>query len=115
MNKPISFRELTIMFLNGATSGRAGTKTNPGNLRIAGDQLIHYETPILERYKDGYLLNRSRYSIQTGRLQKMLLRELLIGEKVINVVRVEMNHSGSLLDYAHDRTFHLVENEESQL
>ena len=35
-------------FLDGATEGRSGSG---GNLIIKGDQLIHYQTVIAERYR----------------------------------------------------------------
>ena len=41
-------------FLDGATEGRSGSG---GNLIIKGDQLIHYQTVIAERYGDKIILS----------------------------------------------------------
>ena len=56
-------------FLDGATEGRSGSGVN---LIIKGDQLIHYQTVIAERYGDKIILNYSRYSIVTGKIQKAI-------------------------------------------
>ena len=55
-----NFKEIITSFLKGA---HEGTSSGQGNLRINGDVLIHYFTPILERYDDKYILNYTRYSI----------------------------------------------------
>lgn len=70
----ITFQQLINMFVDGATEGYSGTKTNRGNLKIVGDQLIHYNTPIAERFGNKIILNTTRYSLQTGQLQKRLKR-----------------------------------------
>lgn len=58
--------ELVEAFLEGATSGEAKT------LRIEGDRLVHYATPIAERYDGKIILNYTRYSLATGRVQKII-------------------------------------------
>jgi hypothetical protein len=58
--------ELIKIFLEGSTAGKAG------NLRICGSQLIHYNTAIAERYDGGIILNNTRYSLVTGKIQKMV-------------------------------------------
>ncbi len=85
-------------FLEGATSGMSGSKTAPGNLKIQGDQLIHFSTPILERYGDKFILNMSRYSVQTGRLQK-LIGTLIDENRLVIVTRVQMDYKSSLKDF----------------
>lgn len=64
-------------FLDGATEGRSGSG---GNLIIEGDQLIHYQTVIAERYGDKIILNYSRYSIVTGRIQKAIKKKGVRGQ-----------------------------------
>ena len=67
-------------------------------MRISGDVLIHYFTPILERYKDKYILNFTRYSIVTGRVQKQI-KELLGEERIIQITKVPEGYKGSLKDF----------------
>ncbi|HBL81975.1 MAG TPA: hypothetical protein DD391_05150 [Clostridiales bacterium] len=68
----ITFQQLIDSFLSGETEGVSGSQSNPGTLKISGNQLIHYSTPIAERYNDKIIFNVSRYSLQTGQLQKEL-------------------------------------------
>lgn len=96
MNK--TMKDIIIDFVAGAESGISGSKNNPGNLKIKGHQVIHFNTPILERDSEKYILNMTRYSIQTGRLQK-LIKEILGQEKIITVLRVPMDYRGSLVDF----------------
>lgn len=42
---PATFQQIIDLFVDGATEGYSGTKTNKGNLKIEGNQLIHYSTP----------------------------------------------------------------------
>lgn len=93
-----TFQEVIDMFLSGETDGYAGTKKNPGNLRIIDDQLLHYSTPIAERYDDKYLLNITRYSIQTGQVQKKL-KASISEDKRIDVRQVPPDTRLSLRDY----------------
>lgn len=66
----ITFQQVIDMFIDGSKEGYSGTKENQGNLKIKGDQLIHYSTPIAERFENKYILNTTRYSVQTGQVQK---------------------------------------------
>ncbi len=90
-----NFNEIITSFLEGATEGTSGGQ---GNLRISGDILIHYFTPILERYDDKYILNFTRYSIVTGRVQKQI-KELLGEERIIQITKVPEGYKGSLKDF----------------
>lgn len=58
--------DLVAAFLAGETSGEAKS------LSIAGEQLVHYNTVIAERYEGKIILNYTRYSLVTGKVQKML-------------------------------------------
>jgi hypothetical protein len=66
MKKTTTFKELIQALLDGATEGISATKT----LRIVGDQLIHYNTTIAERFDSNVLINHSRYYLATGQLRK---------------------------------------------
>lgn len=93
-----NFQDIINLFLNGETSGRAGSKSAPGNLGIQGDQLLHYTTPIMERSEKGIIVNLSQYSIQTGRVQKMI-KETLGDKDYMIVRRVPRDYKGSLQDF----------------
>ena len=95
----MNFQSILDSFINGETSGRAGTKTSPGNLSIRGDQLFHYTTPIMERYKESFIVNLSQYSIQTGRVQKKI-KETLKGKPYYSVLKVPRDYTGSLSDFS---------------
>ena len=93
MSKKLNQKELIIEFIKkNATDGYAG------EAKIVGNQLIHFETPIIERYKDGFILNTSNYSDITRFLQRKI-REVLQDKKVIEVNKVLMGYEGSLVDY----------------
>ena len=59
-------------FIAGKTSGQNGNGSRKGNLTIREKLLVHYETTMLERTDDGYILNASRYSRTSGVLQNKL-------------------------------------------
>jgi hypothetical protein len=86
--------KLVEEFLNGATEGVCD---GGRNLRIKGDQLIHFKTVIAERAKDKIILNVTRYSIQTGRVQKKL-RESIEDSKLILVKQVPAGFNKSLAE-----------------
>lgn len=82
-------------FLEGSIEGVSG---GSGNLKIKGDQLVHYRTPIAERLNDKFIVNITRYSLQTGRIQKMLRLEIP-REKYIEVKRVPEGFAGSIRSF----------------
>ncbi len=90
-----TFKDIAEQFLNGAVDG---VSSGQGNLKIRGDVLVHYFTPILERNEDKYILNMTRYSLVTGRLQKQLT-EMIPKEKLIIVKRVPEGYKNSLKDF----------------
>jgi hypothetical protein len=95
---PITFQQVIDLFIDGATEGYSGTKNNKGNLQIKGNQLIHYNTPIAERLGDKFILNISRYSLQTGQLQKKI-KESIPEDKRIDIKRVPSETQQSLKDF----------------
>lgn len=60
--------------------------------------MIHYNTPIAERYGGMFILNTTRYSLQTGQLQKKI-KATIPEEKRIDVKRVPSDTTVSLKDY----------------
>lgn len=68
--------ELINDFLQGKTSGTNGSEKKPGNIKIVDDKLLHYETALLQRKSDYYVLNYSRYSRTTGVLQNKLKEKI---------------------------------------
>lgn len=96
MNK--TMKTLINEFLDGSIEGITGSGSSPGNLKIKGDQLIHFSTPIFERMENYYILNMTRYSIQTGRLQKLIM-ELVPEKNIVVVLKVPMDYHGSLKNY----------------
>lgn len=98
MRNTTTFKELIQALLDGATEGISATKT----LRIVGDQLIHYNTPIAERLDGMVLINNSRYSLATGQLQK-LIRSMVPEEQQMIVKRVPVDYKGSLRDFVESR------------
>ena len=95
---PITFQQVIDQFIAGDREGYSGTSKSHGNLKIEGDQLIHYSTPILERYGDKYIINVTRYSIQTGQLQKKI-KASLSSDLMIEVKKVPSDTKGSLQVY----------------
>lgn len=92
------FQKLIDTFIEGSTSGISGTATKPGNLKIIGNQLIHYNTPILERHENKFILNITRYSLQTGQVQKKI--KATIDEKDLLYVKgIEKGPKTTLKDF----------------
>ena len=65
--------DLVKSFANGATSGKTGpSQYYNGTVQrasIIGDILFSYTTPIAKRTNDGIILNKSKYSSTTSKLQ----------------------------------------------
>lgn len=87
--------QLIEKFINGEEEGYTGTDLNPGTLKIIRDQLIHYDTVILERYNDVFILNTTRYSLQTGKIQKKI-KERIDAFNRLHVEQVPINTTQSL-------------------
>lgn len=87
--------QLIEKFINGEEEGYTGTDLNPGTLKIIRDQLIHYDTVILERYNDVFILNTTRYSLQTGKVQKKI-KERIDAFNRLHVEQVPINTTQSL-------------------
>ena len=94
----ITFQQLIEMFLDGETDAISGTPKNPGTLRIVGNQLIHYNTPILERLDSKFIFNVTRYSLQTGQVQKKI-KAIIPEESLILVKKVPSDKDISLKEY----------------
>lgn len=84
--------ELVDAFLKGATEGDANS------LHVVGDQLIHYQTPIAERHGGRVILNYTRYSLATGKVQKMVT-DRVPTDKLIYVKGIDGNFEGTLAQF----------------
>lgn len=84
-------------FIAGVKEGDAGSVSSTNTVRIKGNQLIHYSTPIIERDEDGFILNISRYSLATGQLQKRMKEMLPEGYRTVK--RVPQDYENSLKDF----------------
>ena len=93
----MTIANLIELFLSGAEEGATGTKSIPGNLKIHGKQLFHYDTVIAEYTDSGSLIvNLTQYSIQTGNVQKQL--KAALSEINYTVVKkVPRDYAGSLV------------------
>lgn len=95
----MNFKQVIELFISGE---KEGCSTGQGNLKIKNDVLIHYTTPILEIYDGKYIINYTRYSIVTGRLQKQI-KELIPEEQIVQVSRVPEGYKGSLKDFIKEK------------
>ena len=84
-------------FIAGIKEGEGGSVSSTKTVRIKGDQLIHYSTPIIERDEGGFILNITRYSLATGQLQKRMKDMLPEGYRTVK--RVPRDYYGSLKDF----------------
>ena len=95
----MTIAQLIAQFLDGVNEGYTGPKSNPGNLKIRDGKLIHYSTVIAERCENGkFIVNLSRYSIQTGNVQKQL-KAALEGVDYYVVKGVPIDYKGALIDF----------------
>lgn len=73
-----------------------------GNGHVKNNQYLHYQTPILERYGEKYIFNKSRYSLVTGQLQKRM-KAAISDDKIISVGKVPEGYKGSLRDFIEEQ------------
>ena len=93
----ITCGEVIENFIAGVKEGDDGSVSSTKTVRIKGNQLIHYSTPIIERDEDGFILNISRYSLATGQLQKRMKEMLPEGYRTVK--RVPQDYENSLKDF----------------
>ena len=96
--KPKNQSQIIDDFIAGATEGVCG---GGANLKIQGNQLIHYQTVIAERTEENIVLNHTRYSIVTGRIQKMI-REKVSDKFLVSVGKVPEGYKDSLTIFLKD-------------
>ena len=94
----ITFEKLIRSFIDGMQDNDPQSISTTKTLKIQGDQLIHYWTPIAERCDGKVIVNISRYSLATGKLQKQL-KELVPQEQYVTVKGVREGYKGSLMDF----------------
>jgi len=93
----ITCEKVVENFISGLQEGDNGSVSSTKTVRIKGNQLIHYSTPIIERTGNSFILNISRYSLATGQLQKRI--KTMLPEGYQTVKRVPQDYPGSLVDY----------------
>ena len=76
-------KEVISKFVNFAESAATA------NVRSTGDKLFNYYTCIAQRHEGKIIVNATRYSATTSKIQCYLLRELL-GYDVIKVTSVPL-------------------------
>lgn len=94
----LNFVQVINNFLAGMSDSEDGAISATKTLKIQGDQLIHYWTPIAERRDDKIIVNITRYSLVTGRLQKQL-KELVPEKQYIAVKGIPEGYKGQLADF----------------
>ncbi len=94
----VTFEQLIKDFIGGMLDSEEGAISTTKTLRIKGNQLIHYWTPIAERYNGRIIVNVTRYSLATGKLQKQL-KELVPEKQYLTVKGVREGYKGSLVDF----------------
>lgn len=93
----ISCGKVIENFIAGVKEGEEGSISSSYTVKIIGNQLFHYSTPIIERYRNNFILNISRYSTVTEQLQKRIKNMLPRGYKTVD--HVVKDYQGSLKDY----------------
>lgn len=94
----VTFENVIQSFISGMLDTEEGAVSTTKTLKIQGDQLIHYWTPIAERYDGKIIVNVTRYSLATGKPQKQL-KELVPEEQYVTVKGIREGYKGSLTDY----------------
>jgi len=94
----VTFENVINNFIAGMLDTEDGAVSTTKTLKIQGNQLIHYWTPIAERYGGKIIVNISRYSLATGKLQKQL-KELIPQERYVTVRGVREGYKGHLTDF----------------
>lgn len=94
----MTFEQLILGFIDGKKDTDDDSVSTTGTLKIKGEQLVHYWTPIAERWNGKIIVNVSRYSLATGKLQKQL-RELIPTDRYVTVKGVREGYTGSLTDF----------------
>ena len=89
--------EVIENFIAGLNEGDKGSISSTKTMKIKGNQLFHYTTPIMERDESGFILNITRYSLATGQLQKKMKELLPNGYRTVK--RVPENYKHSLKDF----------------
>lgn len=100
MAKIMNTIQLLEYFISEPDEVPTDQRPHGANTHLIGNQLLHYDTPIVEKAKDGYILNLSRYSEVTGLLQKRI-KAYFVEHSVPykTVLKVERDYKGSLKDY----------------
>lgn len=94
----ITFEKLIRSFIDGMQDNDPQSISTTKTLKIQGDQLVHYWTPIAERVDGKVIVNITRYSLSTGMLQKQL-KTIIPPEKYISVKGVPEGYKETLANF----------------
>jgi hypothetical protein len=78
--------EVIKQFLN-----KSSGNSDNGNVISTGDRLINYNTCLAEWNNDSIMINVTKYSSSTSRIQNMLISTFRIGHKVVQIENVPIN------------------------
>jgi hypothetical protein len=90
--------ELVKAWLEGTNEGKVGS------VSVDGDRLVHYSTVIAERHGEKVILNYTRYSLASGKVQKMVT-DAVPREDIIFVSGIDAGYKGSLTAVLADDDF----------
>lgn len=91
-------KQLIELFRDGLDEGRTAGQ---GNLKIKGTRLLHYNTTIAERYQNHLILNMTRYSLITGRIQNNI-KDAFDGMQIRVITGVIQGYDGLLSEYSNE-------------
>ena len=89
-------KEIIELFKSGVEEGRT---SGQGNLKIKGTLLVHYNTSIAERNQNHLILNMTRYSIITCRIQNDI-RNAFKDTQITIITGVIQGYDGLLSEYS---------------
>ena len=98
MTKYKNSKEIVAAFINGAEEGFAGSSLVLSNIKIKGNQLFHFQTPIMERNEGKLIVNLTGYSPQTKKLQETIV-VMMKGNNYLIARGVPLDYRGQLQDF----------------
>lgn len=93
----MNFDQIVTAFYNGEIRA---ISNGGANLKIVDNQILHFNTVILERYGSDYVFNVTIYSKQTTFLQHKI-RLLIPQNKLTFIDNVPKGYSRSLIELIH--------------
>lgn len=68
------------------------------NLEIIGNKLVNYSTILAEKHGNKFIVNRTKYSVTTRKIQNKLA-SLIPDNLMIEVTGIRQGYSGTLTEY----------------